>query len=223
MPTLTLIITLALPPALPLTLPRTLPLTRCNLAWAGLSQIEASDWQLRSLELLLRLLPRHIYTMHIPCNSMHIPCIYVLFHAYSMHIPCVYVLAETILLFSLRHLLLCLLLSSPSLTMVRPTMAASVSSCSASVSGSCSGRPPPSEISPSRSSSRRYYLPPLVPLLRVPPSEESPSHVLSRASAAAAAMPSLPPPLPLPLPPAAVALTARVWRRRRRRGQRRRR
>ena len=85
LPTLTLIITLALPPALPLTLPRTLPLTRCNLAWAGLSQIEASDWQLRSLELLLRLLPRHIYTMsmYIPCNSMHIPCIY---HAHTMRI-----------------------------------------------------------------------------------------------------------------------------------------
>ena len=44
-------------PTLPLPLPLLLP--RCNLQWAGLDQIAASDWQLRSFELLLQLLPRH--------------------------------------------------------------------------------------------------------------------------------------------------------------------
>ena len=46
-------------PTLPLPLPLPLLLPRCNLQWAGLNQIPASDWQLRANELLLQLLPRH--------------------------------------------------------------------------------------------------------------------------------------------------------------------
>ena len=42
-----LTITLARTLAQTLTLTLTLTLTRCNLAWAGLDQIEASDWQVR--------------------------------------------------------------------------------------------------------------------------------------------------------------------------------
>ena len=52
-------LTLTATPTLPLPLPLPLLLPRCNLQWAGLNQIPASDWQLRANELLLQLLPRH--------------------------------------------------------------------------------------------------------------------------------------------------------------------